>query len=158
MLALAGKRLEAFGERVVSLGIADAHRLPFADGAFDGSFCSGTLHHLSRPGRGVAEIIRVTKPHGHVAIMEPNWKFPSTFLVGASTPAERNVFKISPATLEAWARAAGLLDIKLDRLLYTPPAPKSWTRTWDAVDRAIMKVPGLRRLSIMLLLTGKAPA
>ena len=155
MLALAGRRLEAFGDRVVSLGIADAHRLPFADGAFAGAFCSGTLHHLSRPGRGVAEIVRVTRPGGRVAVMEPNWKFPSTFLVGALTPAERNVFKISPATLEAWGRAAGLEDLRLERLLYTPPAPRSWSKAWDAVDRGISRVPGLRRLSIMLLLTGR---
>ena len=157
MLALAGRRLGEFGDRVSSLGIADAHRLPFADGAFDGAFCSGTLHHLSRPGRGVAEIVRVTKPGGRVAIMEPNWKFPSTLIVGASTPAERNVFKIAPKTLEAWGRAAGLVDLKLDRLLYTPPAPRSWAKGFDAVDRFIARVPGLRRLSIMLLLTGRVP-
>ena len=157
MLRLASRRLAGSEGRVVSLGIADAHRLPFADGAFDGAFCSGTLHHLSRPARGVAEIVRVTKPGGRIAVMEPNWKFPSTFLVGASTPAERNVFKISPATLEAWGRAAGLGDLRLDRVLYTPPAPRSWSRVWDRLDRGIAKVPGLRRMSIMLLLTGRVP-
>jgi ubiquinone/menaquinone biosynthesis C-methylase UbiE len=157
MLDHAARRLEPFADRVVSLGIADAHRLPFADGAFAGAFCSGTLHHLSAPGRGVAEIVRVTRPGGSVAVMEPNWKFPSTLLVGASTPAERNVFKISPATLEAWGRAAGLENVHLERLLYTPPSPRSWGKVFDAVDRGIARVPGLRRLSIMLLLTGRAP-
>lgn len=157
MLALAGRRLTDFGDRVVSLGIADAHHLPFADGSFDAAFCSGTLHHLSRPGRGVAEIVRVTKPGGRVAVMEPNWKFPSTMMVGASTPAERNVFKISPATLDAWGRAAGLAEVRLERLLYTPPAPRAWSKMWDALDRGIARVPGLRRLSIMLLLTGRVP-
>jgi len=157
MLRLAAKRMEASGTKPVALGIADAHHLPFGDGAFDAAFCSGTLHHLSRPGRGVAEIVRVTKPGGRVAVMEPNWKFPSTFLVGASTPAERNVFKISPATLEAWGRAAGLTGVRLDRVLYTPPAPRAWAKRFDAMDRVIAKVPGLRRLSIMLLLTGRVP-
>jgi ubiquinone/menaquinone biosynthesis C-methylase UbiE len=156
MLAIAARRLEAYEQRV-SLGVVDAHALPFADGAFDGAFCSGTLHHLSRPARGVAEITRVTRPGGRIAIMEPNWKFPSTLIIGAATPAERNVFKISPAALTTWGRAAGLLDVRLDRLLYTPPAPESWTRFWDSVDRTVARVPGLRRLSIMLLLTGRVP-
>jgi len=158
MLRLAAKRMDTGADRVVALGIADAHHLPFADGAFDAAFCSGTLHHLSRPGRGVAEIARVTKPGGRIAVMEPNWKFPSTLLVGASTPAERNVFKISPATLEAWGRAAGLERVRLDRLLYTPPAPRSMAKTWDRLDRGIAKIPGLRRMSIMLLLTGRVPS
>ena len=157
MLELARKRLEPFGNRMLALGIADAHRLPFADGGFDATFCSGTLHHLSAPGRGVAEIVRVTRPGGRVAIMEPNWKFPSTMIVGASTPAERNVFKISPASLEAWGRAAGLGELRLDRVLYSPPAPRGWSKMWDALDRGIARVPGLRRLSIMLLLTGRVP-
>lgn len=156
MLGIAAQRLELFGGRV-ALGIADAHELPFADASFDAAFCSGTLHHLSSPGRGIAELTRVTRPGGRVAAMEPNWKFPSTMLVGASTPAERNVFKISPASLEAWGRAAGLEDLRLERLLYTPPAPRSWSRTWDAVDRVVARVPGLRRWSIMLLLSGRVP-
>ncbi len=44
------------------------------------------------------------------------------------------------------------------RLLYTPPAPRSWERGWDAVDRAMARIPGLKRWSIMLLLTGGSPA
>lgn len=156
MLGIASQRLSGHAGRF-ALGIADAHDLPFADGTFDAAFCSGTLHHLSRPGRGIAELVRVTKPGGRVAAMEPNWKFPSTLLVGASTRAERNVFKISPASLEAWGRAAGLEDVRLERLLYTPPAPRSWGPAWDAVDRAVARVPGLRRWSIMLLLAGRVP-
>ncbi len=154
MLGIAARRLDGHAGRF-ALGIADAHDLPFPDATFDAAFCSGTLHHLSRPGRGVAELVRVTRPGGRVAAMEPNWKFPSTLLVGASTPAERNVFKISPASLEAWGRAAGLDELRLERLLYTPPAPRSWSKAWDAVDRAIARVPGLRRWSIMLLMSGR---
>ena len=156
MLSIAARRLEPFDGRT-TLGIVDAHQLPFSDGSFNGAFCSGTLHHLSRPHRGVAEIARVTRPGGRVAIMEPNWKFPSTLIIGALTPEERHVFKISPATLETWGRDAGLEQVRLRRLLYTPPAPRSWNRFWDSVDRRVARVPGIRRLSIMLLLTGRVP-
>lgn len=157
MLGLAEQHVSSFRPRVVSLGIADAHRLPFADSSFAAAFCSGTLHHLSRPGRGIAEIVRVTRPGGLIAVMEPNWKFPSTLVVDALIPAERNVFKISPATLEAWGRAAGLEHVRLERLLYTPPAPRSWAKAWDRIDRTIARVPVIRRLSIMLLLSGRVP-
>ena len=156
MLRIAAQRLAGHRERA-ALGIADAHFLPFADGTFDAAFCSGTLHHLARPGRGLAELARVTRPGGRIAAMEPNWKFPSTMLVGASNKAERNVFKISPSTLDAWARAAGLEDVRLGRLLYTPPSPRSWGPAWDAVDRTVARVPGLKRWSIMLLITGRVP-
>jgi hypothetical protein len=45
----------------------------------------------------------------------------------------------------------------VQRLLYTPPSPKTWGRLWDAVDRGVARVPGLRRLSIVLLLSGRLP-
>ncbi len=157
MLEIAASRLSRFDGRIVGLGIADAHKLPFPDGSFDASFCSGTLHHLSMPHVGVSELVRVTRPGGRVAVMEPNWKFPSTMIIAASVKAERNVFKISPATLEEWAEKAGLLDIRLRYLLYSPPSPRSWGKFFDALDRGIARVPGLRRLSIMLLLTGRTP-
>ena len=157
MLDLARDRLTAFTGRF-ALGITDAHRLPFEDGTFDASFCVGTLHHLNDPARGVAEIVRVTRPGGRVAIMEPNWKYPSVLVYTAITPIEHNTFKISPDRLERWTRAAGLTDVHVEHLLYTPPAPRSWGRFWDAVDRRVARVPGLRRLSIVLLLTGRARA
>jgi ubiquinone/menaquinone biosynthesis C-methylase UbiE len=154
MLEIAARRVEPFGGRAV-LSIADAHRLPFDDGMFDASFCTGTLHHLSHPERGVTELTRVVRPGGRVAILEPNWKFPSVLVYSAITPAEHNTFKISPAKLEAWARAASLEDVRVERLLYTPPRPRAWGAFWDSVDRGIARVPGLRRLSIVMLVSGR---
>jgi ubiquinone/menaquinone biosynthesis C-methylase UbiE len=154
MLGIAARRLDEHRGRF-RLGIADAHRLPFPDGAFDAVFCSGTLHHLSDPARGLAEMVRVTKPGGRVAAMEPNWKFPSVLLVTALEKAERNAFKINGPRMAAWARAAGMQDVKLERLLYTPPAPARWARAYDRIDEAIGSVPVLKRLSIMLLVSGR---
>ena len=156
MLRTAGARLHDQASRT-SLFIADAHRLPLGDGTFDGAFCCDSLHHLSDPRRGVHEMVRVTKPGGRVAFMESNWKFPTTFVLATAVAAERNMFKISPRTLTMWGREAGLTDVRVERLLYSPPLPRSWARLWDAVDRGVARVPGLRRLSIMLLLTGRVP-
>lgn len=156
MLDIAVGRVAPYGARA-TLSIADAHRLPFDDATFDAAFCTGTLHHLSHPSRGVTELARVVRPGGRVAILEPNWKFPSVLVYSAITPAERHTFRISPARLEAWARAASLEDVRVERLLYTPPRPRGWGRFWDSVDRGIARMPGLRRISIVILVSGRVP-
>jgi ubiquinone/menaquinone biosynthesis C-methylase UbiE len=156
MLDFARLRLADHAERV-RLTIGDAQRLPFPDRSFDSAFCTATLHHLGDPASGIRELARVVRLGGRVAAIEPNWKYPSVLVYTAITAAERNTFRISPARLEAWALASGLEDVRVRRLLYTPPSPKNWERIWDAVDRGVARVPGLRRLSIVLLLSGRVP-
>ena len=45
---------------------ADGESLPFADGAFDVTYCVATLHHALDLGRMVGEMARVTRRGGHV--------------------------------------------------------------------------------------------
>jgi SAM-dependent methyltransferase len=51
--------------------VADAHRLPFADGFFSGAVMLDVLHHLERPIEFLTEASRVLKPGGRLAMMEP---------------------------------------------------------------------------------------
>jgi SAM-dependent methyltransferase len=46
---------------------ADGEHLPFADGAFDVTYCVATLHHALDLNKMVAEMARVTRPGGIVA-------------------------------------------------------------------------------------------
>jgi SAM-dependent methyltransferase len=46
--------------------VADAHRLPFVDGCFDGVWTQAVLEHVLDPWEVVAEIHRVLKPEGVV--------------------------------------------------------------------------------------------
>ena len=62
-------------ERCVTAGygpvvgeVADASRLPFADASFDGVIAMHMLYHVERPQEAIAEMARVTKPGGFVAI------------------------------------------------------------------------------------------
>jgi ubiquinone/menaquinone biosynthesis C-methylase UbiE len=157
MLKMAAQRLERHADRF-HVGIGDAHKLPVADGAFDAVFCSGTMHHLRDPARGMHEIARAVKPGGPVAVMEPNWKFPSMLVAGLVVRAEREVFRLSGPKMLQWARAAGLEDIKLERVLYTPPKPERWAAKFDRFDKWAAGVAGLRRWSVMLFLTARRPA
>lgn len=50
---------------------ADARRLPFPDGAFDGVICSEVLEHIIDYDAALAEIARVTRPGGVFALSVP---------------------------------------------------------------------------------------
>jgi ubiquinone/menaquinone biosynthesis C-methylase UbiE len=48
----------------------DGASLPFPDGDFDIAGTHRTLHHVTHPGRVVAEMVRVTRPSGHVLVVD----------------------------------------------------------------------------------------
>jgi len=46
----------------------DAYELPFMDGEFDVAYCAQTLQFLQQPSRALAEIYRVLRPGGRLAV------------------------------------------------------------------------------------------
>jgi ubiquinone/menaquinone biosynthesis C-methylase UbiE len=56
------------GLRNVSFAVADAHRLPFASGAFDLVTARRAPHHFADVGRALAEMRRVLRPGGRLVI------------------------------------------------------------------------------------------
>jgi SAM-dependent methyltransferase len=61
--------------RRISLCVADAGHLPFADGTFDLVVSFSALEHIPDPAvrkTAFAEIARITRPEGHVAVTVPN--------------------------------------------------------------------------------------
>lgn len=53
--------------------VADAERIPFADGTFDAVFVVAALHHLEHPLRALQEMKRCTRGGGTILVaMEPN--------------------------------------------------------------------------------------
>ncbi len=63
--------LDAPGERAFSLTIGTALKLPFADNAFDLIVCSEVLEHIPDYGQVLAEITRILKPGGQLAVSVP---------------------------------------------------------------------------------------
>jgi SAM-dependent methyltransferase len=51
--------------------VADAHRLPFEDGVFDGVWVQAVLEHVLEPATVVAELHRVLRPEGLVYAETP---------------------------------------------------------------------------------------
>ena len=49
----------------------DAEALPVGDGAFDLAVCQALLVHLSRPSQVLREMVRVVRPGGRIAAIEP---------------------------------------------------------------------------------------
>lgn len=59
------------------------YELPFPDSSFDASRADRVLQHLDEPLRALQEMVRVTKPGGRIAILDPDW---GTELVDTDQP------------------------------------------------------------------------
>lgn len=71
MLRLARRHvLSADLQDRVALHCADAKRLPYPEGAFDGVFSNTILHHIPDPVQFLAEARRVLKPNGTLLIRD----------------------------------------------------------------------------------------
>jgi SAM-dependent methyltransferase len=67
---LAEARARAEGMPNVSFVEGDATELPFEDYSFDLAGSLRTLHHIARPELVVAELTRVTRPGGHLLVID----------------------------------------------------------------------------------------
>jgi ubiquinone/menaquinone biosynthesis C-methylase UbiE len=68
LLERARERVEEFPN--VSLVQGDATALPVSVSGFDLSCCVRVLHHIARPELVVAELVRVTRPGGHLLVVD----------------------------------------------------------------------------------------
>jgi 2-polyprenyl-3-methyl-5-hydroxy-6-metoxy-1,4-benzoquinol methylase len=67
--------LESFGLPQV-IQAASGEALPFEDGVFDVVASQHVLEHVSDVDRVVSEMVRVTRPGGHLLVSVPNYLFP----------------------------------------------------------------------------------
>ena len=93
------------GERSTFL-VADAHRTPFADDAFDTVVGIAILHHLEIP-VALREIRRVLRPGGRAVFMEPLWHNPILRAGRRLTPMARVEFE-HPLRETDWAECAAV--------------------------------------------------
>lgn len=88
--ATARARDRGLGERF-SYRQGDAQHLPFPDDSFDLTTCQTVLIHMRDPSAVIAEMMRVTRPGGLVAVAEPNNLTESLLLDSISNRASIDV-------------------------------------------------------------------
>jgi SAM-dependent methyltransferase len=106
LLDLGAERLRAAGTTNVLLQEGNATALPFVDASFDVVVCRGALHHFSDPARAVAEMARVCRPDGHVAVSD----------MVAPSARTRDAFDALHRLMDP-SHAGVLLDVELAALL-----------------------------------------
>jgi ubiquinone/menaquinone biosynthesis C-methylase UbiE len=70
MLDVARANLDSLGVRNVDLGEADFTSLPLRDGSVDAAVANMVMHHAEQPAAMLAEMARVTRPGGWVAVTD----------------------------------------------------------------------------------------
>ncbi len=128
----------------------NANRLSFDDAVFDAVFCAATLHHMEEPQRMVSEMSRVLKPGGRIAIMEPNWIYPTNIVFSLLLEEDRNMRLMRRGRIHAWLERAGIGEIAVEHLIYTPPVPTALIPLYDRIDRIAGALPVVKRCSLML--------
>ncbi|MFP6594673.1 MAG: class I SAM-dependent methyltransferase, partial [Dehalococcoidia bacterium] len=69
----ASRDIREAGVDNISYQVADVTNLPFEDDHFDAVFANGLIEHLSDPGVGINELLRVLKPGGVIGVRSSDW-------------------------------------------------------------------------------------
>jgi SAM-dependent methyltransferase len=116
--------------------VADAHRLPFADGSLTAIVMLDVLHHLERPIEFFKEAARVLRPQGRLAMIEP-----------AMTPLARRFyerFHEEPVDMKADPFAAVEINPERDPFDANQAIPTLFFATEAARQRFEAAVPAFR--------------
>ena len=127
----------------VELTCGDVMALPFEDASFDVVHAHQVLQHLADPVGALAEMRRLTRPGGTVAVRDAVYSAMTWFPEPAGMEQWRSVYMATAranggepdagSRLLSWARAAGFTDVtaSASTWCYTTPADRTWqSQTW----------------------------
>lgn len=157
----------------------DGERLPFPDASFDGAFVNEVLEHVTDERRSLAEIVRVLKPGGVVAVMSPNRWFP---VEGHAVNIAGRRFGPAPLVpwlplrlTDRWTEARNYWPTQLTRFVEQagfdivevgfvwpvfeqyPWLPRRVRTAYQKRMERIDDLPGIRRLGVSTLVVGRRP-
>ena len=127
----------------VELTCGDVMALPFEDASFDVVHAHQVLQHLADPVGALAEMRRVTRPGGIVAVRDALYSAMTWFPEPAGMDRWRSVYMATAranggepdagSRLLSWAREAGFADVSASASTwcYATPADRAWqSQTW----------------------------
>ncbi len=118
--------------------------------AFDCTFCAGVIHHTPDPRAALAELVRITRPGGHIYLAVYNKWHPYFWLVHRATAPLRRLHwkgwtRLSGLAYAAWTLAVQpvsylvyrrRLDEKTCRALYMDQVLTPYAHLYSAADVA----------------------
>lgn len=127
---------------------ANVYDLPYEAGSFDAAYANQVMQHLAKPVDALAEMRRVVRPGGLVAVRDADYATMTAWPRSSSVDrwlevyhavAERNgADPDAGRRLRAWASAAGLVDLEVTavvELMSEPGEAADWGRSW--AERAL---------------------
>lgn len=142
--ALTRAELERQGLEGARVLVGDAHRMPFEDDAFDVVHAHQVLQHVHAPVQVLAEMRRVTRPGGLVAVRDSDYEgfrwWPETRALDRWLALYLRAARANGGTpdagrrLLAWAHEAGFSDVvpgSSTWLHATPENRAAWAATWS---------------------------
>jgi len=127
----------------VEVTSGDVMALPFEDASFDVVHAHQVLQHLADPVGALAEMRRVTRPGGIVAVRDAVYSAMTWFPEPAGIERWRSVYMATAranggepdagSRLLSWAREAGFTDVtaSASTWCYATPADRAWqSQTW----------------------------
>jgi len=157
-IALARRRAQRWNVTNVRFEVADAEALTdFADASFDVVMSFSTLRFCPSPERALREFRRVARPGGRLVADFPNaecpWYGPVKRSLGITPHIHDRLFRAAEA--QAIVRGAGWNDVRTRHILFTSKrVPDAWLRVFRWVDRVGERLPGVRRMSGIVMASG----
>jgi SAM-dependent methyltransferase len=117
----------------------DGLTVPYPDQSFDVVFLACVLHHVSHDehSAAMAELFRVLRPGGTLAIFEHNPYNPLTRHAVNTCPFDENAVLVRPSRLRAAAERAGFVDASIVYRVFFPHA----LRALRGIEPYLTRVP-----------------
>lgn len=167
-IATAERRADeaGLGERT-HFQVMDAENMSFDDDTFDIIVCTGVLHHLDLD-HAYPELARVLKPGGEIIAVEALGYNPFIQLYRRMTPHLRTAWETDHILTQAQVRqalqhfeSAHVTYFHLATLLAIPfiktPIFKPLLSVLEAVDKVLLKIPGVRLMAWQMIFVLSRP-
>lgn len=139
--------------------VGNIEAMPFQEGAFDAIYGSSVLHHLDVR-VALVEILRVLKPGGRLACVEPNLLNPQVLLIKKIRALGSRAGELPHETaFVRWKVAhelerAGFRQVSVRPVDFLHPAvPGRWAHLVERAGRALEDMPVVREIAGSLLIT-----